>query len=137
MLAAQFLDICLLALATFKDLLFSTAVYTLDSASWTSMTTTTTMTMTEKKTPPRAWTTPAQSDAVKQEDGPNEFSGSIKVSQKPPRRSDLERVANLPVLNAAGVSIPFQNLYTSSDKPRRVMIIFIRHFFCGVSSLPK
>lgn len=52
----------------------------------------------------------------------------MKVSSTPPSQADLERVADLPVLDASRTAHKFHTLY--SDKPK-VLIVFIRHFFCG------
>lgn len=51
-----------------------------------------------------------------------------KISSKPPSKSDLQRVADLPVLDASGKSHTFKSLYEGKPK---LLIIFIRHFFCG------
>lgn len=94
------------------------------------------MTTGEKAPLPRAWTTPAEAKdehSDKEPEVAHDFDGNVKVSQKPPKPQDLERVASLPVLNSSNVSIPFRNLHTSTDgSPRRFLVIFIRHFFCGV-----
>lgn len=98
-----------------------------------------TMTMAEPPKPldTKTWTPPSQDKSNTYENpskptGPDgEFSGNIKVSQKSPTHSDLRAVDNLPVLDADRKSIPFKSLYDSQEN-RRVLIIFIRHFFCGV-----
>lgn len=59
---------------------------------------------------------------------PEDFSGSLKVSQKLPTKLDLSKLENLPILNSTGESVPFSSLWTH----QRTMIVFIRHFFCGV-----
>ena len=58
-----------------------------------------------------------------------DFDGDIKVSNKPPSKAELQKVADLPVLDASGKSYTFKSLY---DGKRKLLIIFIRHFFCGV-----
>ena len=51
-----------------------------------------------------------------------------------PLKAILERAADLTVNDARGQTIPFKELYRAEPgRKRRVMIIFIRHFFCGVS----
>ncbi|KAL8767988.1 MAG: hypothetical protein Q9209_005659 [Squamulea sp. 1 TL-2023] len=61
-----------------------------------------------------------------------DFSGDIDVNNNVPRRKDLERVAELPVLDKDGKPHAFRSLYTSPSNERsRTLIIFIRHFFCG------
>lgn len=68
-------------------------------------------------------------------DGPTgDFNGDIEVSDKLPSKGDLEKVANLPVLDASGKSLPFKTLHSNPGGISRVLIIFIRHFFCGVSN---
>ena len=61
-----------------------------------------------------------------------EFKGDIEVSNKLPSKGDLERIADLPVLDGMGKAHTFKTLYSSTGEGRRVLVIFIRHFFCGV-----
>ena len=66
-----------------------------------------------------------------------DFVGDIKVNNNPPTKATLEKVADLPVLDANKKSRTFKSLYADNeDGPRRVLICFIRHFFCGVRSPP-
>lgn len=58
-----------------------------------------------------------------------DFEGDIKSTSKPPSQSDLQKAASLPILDASGKSHKFKSLY---DGKRKVLIVFIRHFFCGV-----
>lgn len=59
--------------------------------------------------------------------------GDMKVSESLPSRSTLEKIADLPVFNVDGKTKPFKSLYWADAKEsKRVFIIFIRHFFCGV-----
>ncbi|MCJ1412717.1 hypothetical protein MMC19_006815 [Ptychographa xylographoides] len=64
----------------------------------------------------------------------NDFEGNIKVSQSPPTKGDLAKAADIPILNAQNESMPFKKLYMPTKGGRRVLILFIRHFFCGVSA---
>jgi len=64
----------------------------------------------------------------------SEFDGDVKVSNKPPSKADLERVADLPILDANRKAHKFSSLYKDKHK---VLIIFIRHFFCGVRGPPS
>ncbi len=60
----------------------------------------------------------------------------VKVSSSPPSRAALDKAADLTVYDADGRGVPFKNLYWAEpDQRRRVMVIFIRHFFCGVRRL--
>ena len=62
---------------------------------------------------------------------------SPKPDHKPstvPSKAVLDRAADLTVNDAQGQAVSFRDLYqVEPDHSRRVMIIFIRHFFCGVS----
>lgn len=61
-----------------------------------------------------------------------DFKGDIKVNNNPPTKGDLEKVADLPVLDKDGKKYTFKSLYADNENgPRRVLVIFIRHFFCG------
>ncbi|MCJ1474402.1 hypothetical protein MMC13_003060 [Lambiella insularis] len=60
-----------------------------------------------------------------------DFEGRIAVSQKTPTDTDLRNVAELPILNVKHESVPFKSLYDGEQEGKRVLIIFIRHFFCG------
>ncbi|KAK0515814.1 hypothetical protein JMJ35_001848 [Cladonia borealis] len=61
-----------------------------------------------------------------------DFVGDIEVNNDPPTKATLEKIANLPVLDANNKSHTFKSLYADNeDGPRRVFICFIRHFFCG------
>jgi hypothetical protein len=64
----------------------------------------------------------------------DEFEGSIDVNNDPPTEDDLDRVGDLLVLDAQGQSRPFKELYNAPHVAPRQLIIFVRHFFCGVST---
>jgi len=68
-------------------------------------------------------------DAV---DSTIEFEGDVNTNNDLPTQATLKQIENLPILDKDGKSIPFKNLYTGPGVTRRVLIIFIRHFFCGV-----
>jgi hypothetical protein len=60
---------------------------------------------------------------------PNHNSSTV------PSKAILDRAADLTVNDAQGQAVSFRDLYlVEPGHSRRVMIIFIRHFFCGVSS---
>ena len=83
-----------------------------------------------------AFSTAAESTAMSssQPSGPQaDFDGDVKVSQKLPSEKELKGVAELPVLDAQNRSRPFKSLFAADQGGRRVLILFIRHFFCGVS----
>jgi hypothetical protein len=71
--------------------------------------------------------------AVNSDPATQDFQGDIKVSASLPSKSMLEKTADLPVFDVDGKTVPFKSLYWSEvGENKRVMIIFIRHFFCGV-----
>jgi len=55
------------------------------------------------------------------------------VSRELPSKEIIEEAAEIPILDSDGKERPFKSLYTSSNahEKRRVLIIFVRHFFCG------
>lgn len=62
-----------------------------------------------------------------------EFEGTVDVNNDIPTEKDLENVGDLLVLDANGASRPFKDLYKAPNVAPKQLIIFIRHFFCGVS----
>jgi hypothetical protein len=47
---------------------------------------------------------------------------------------EFEEVGNVPIFDAEGNSRPFKSLYTGNQAiGEQQLIIFVRHFFCGVS----
>ena len=71
--------------------------------------------------------------AARVNDPQADFEGDINVNNRPPSKADLKKVADLPVLDANKKSYTFKSLYADNEHgARRVLIIFIRHFFCGV-----
>lgn len=61
-----------------------------------------------------------------------DFSGDVDTNNDLPSREALKKIEDFPVLDQDGRAIPFKTLYTGPNVARRVLIIFIRHFFCGV-----
>jgi hypothetical protein len=76
-------------------------------------------------------------DSPPESDSESLAPASLKPNNKPstaPSKAILDRAADLTVDDAQGQAIPFKDLYrVEPGHTRRVMIIFIRHFFCGVS----
>lgn len=50
-----------------------------------------------------------------------------------PSAETRRKTEELPVLDREGKSHAFKSLYQGPDSGSRVLVIFIRHFFCGVS----
>ena len=65
-----------------------------------------------------------------------EFEGDVNTNNDLPTQDTLKKIENLPILDKDGKSLPFKNLYTGPGVTRRVLIIYIRHFFCGVRPPP-
>ncbi|TVY44518.1 Thioredoxin-like protein [Lachnellula subtilissima] len=60
-----------------------------------------------------------------------EFNGDVNTNNEIPTQETLARLEKLMVLDKDGITIPFKDLYNGPNVARRVLIIFIRHFFCG------
>jgi len=60
-----------------------------------------------------------------------DFQGDVLVSNDIPTQIDLDKCADLLVLDAQGTSRPFKTLYAGEGVAPRQLIIFVRHFFCG------
>lgn len=84
-------------------------------------------------TPPK---TSSESKKFDNVDNTAEFEGEVNTNNDLPTQQTLQKIQNLPILDADGKSIPFKNLYTGPNVARRVLVIFIRHFYCGVSLSP-
>ena len=63
-----------------------------------------------------------------------EFEGTAHVNNNIPTEKDLSTVADFLILDAQGKSRPFKDLYQAPHVASRQLVIFIRHFFCGVST---
>lgn len=55
------------------------------------------------------------------------------ATDDPPSAENLRKVADYKVLDSKGEAHTFKSIYEGPDCARRVLVIFIRHFFCGVS----
>jgi hypothetical protein len=73
-----------------------------------------------------------------QVDNTADFEGEVSTNNNLPSQADLKRVENFSVLDQDGKPVPFKSLYSGPNVAKKVLIIFIRHFFCGVcaSGLP-
>lgn len=63
---------------------------------------------------------------------PEEFEGEVNTNNELPSAKTLKQIEDYIVLDSDGRSHAFKTLYSGSNVARRVLIIFIRHFFCGV-----
>ena len=60
-------------------------------------------------------------------------NGDVEVNNDTPTASDLVKCADFPVLDRNKNSRPFKSLYLGTGATNRTLVLFIRHFFCGVS----
>ncbi|KFX96744.1 hypothetical protein V490_03160, partial [Pseudogymnoascus sp. VKM F-3557] len=60
-----------------------------------------------------------------------DFAGDVETNNVLPTQATLSKIEEYPVLNREGKSVPFKSLYTGPNVPRRVLLIFVRHFYCG------
>lgn len=72
---------------------------------------------------------------------PEDFEGNLDTTNQIPSDETIQKINNFVVLDSDGKSYTFESLYNGPNSPRRVLLIFVRHFFCGVShhrtSLPQ
>ncbi|KAK4150980.1 thioredoxin-like protein AAED1 [Chaetomidium leptoderma] len=91
----------------------------------------------QSSTPPPATTASAaaniENTGVTGADGinPLDFDGEIDTNHDLPSPETIRKIDNYVVLDRDGKSHTFRSLYTGRHAARRVMIIFIRHFYCG------
>ncbi|KAL0476145.1 AhpC/TSA antioxidant enzyme domain-containing protein [Neurospora intermedia] len=60
-----------------------------------------------------------------------DFQGSVDSNNDLPSLATIKKIENYHVLDRDGKSHTFRSLYTGKHVARRVLIIFVRHFFCG------
>ncbi|KAM3074207.1 hypothetical protein ACMFMG_002972 [Clarireedia jacksonii] len=60
-----------------------------------------------------------------------EFAGDVSTNNEIPSQEVLKKVEGMLVLDKDGKTRPFKSLYSGPNVARRVLVIFIRHFFCG------
>lgn len=68
------------------------------------------------------------------ESKPEDFEGEVATDNTIPSAELINKISKFLVLDKHGKSHTFESLYTGPNRPRRVLIIFVRHFFCGVGS---
>ncbi|KAI1112366.1 hypothetical protein F5Y14DRAFT_453187 [Nemania sp. NC0429] len=62
-----------------------------------------------------------------------DFVGNVETDDEIPTPEVLRALENHTVLDSAGRTHPFKSLYSGTNVARRILVIFVRHFFCGVS----
>lgn len=63
---------------------------------------------------------------------PPDFHGDVLSNDELPSAETIERISDYIVLDRHGKTHTFRSLYTGRSVARRVLIIFVRHFYCGV-----
>lgn len=79
------------------------------------------------------WSKPSSLEIDKSQ--PQDFDGELLTNNELPSAEVQKMIENYIVLDRHGKSKTFKSLYMGENKARRVLVIFIRHFFCGVCYL--
>lgn len=66
---------------------------------------------------------------------PEDFDGEVTTNNVLPSAETIKSIEDYIVLDRDGKSKTFKSLYSGNNVARRVLVVFIRHFFCGVGSL--
>ncbi|KAK4191468.1 AhpC/TSA antioxidant enzyme-domain-containing protein [Podospora australis] len=62
---------------------------------------------------------------------PLDFQGNVDSNNDLPSPETIRKIDNYIVLDRNGKSHTFRSLYTGKHVARRVLVIFVRHFYCG------
>ncbi|KYK60514.1 fmHP [Drechmeria coniospora] len=62
---------------------------------------------------------------------PQDFDGQVSTTNGLPSAETLREVDDYVVLDRDGKTRTFESLYNGRNAARRVLVIFVRHFFCG------
>ncbi|KAM5354261.1 hypothetical protein ACJ41O_000911 [Fusarium nematophilum] len=55
---------------------------------------------------------------------------ALHAADAPPSAAELKAIEDFIVLDREGKGVPFKDIVSGPDVPPRIMVIFIRHFFC-------
>lgn len=67
-----------------------------------------------------------------------QFRDDIDVSDELPSRETLAKAGDIPIFDAQGNVRPFKSIYSGDDViGERQLVLFVRHFYCGVSLHPN
>ncbi|KAI1749833.1 AhpC/TSA antioxidant enzyme-domain-containing protein [Xylaria castorea] len=84
--------------------------------------------------PPADTTASAPAPAApndEQQVNPPDFKGEVETNNEIPPQAVLRAVENHTVIDGAGKFHTFKSLYSGPNVARRILVIFVRHFFCG------
>jgi len=93
----------------------------------TTISTTTTL-PTAKTAPTKEAETADYDDSV----NPPDFEGTVNTNNDLPSAETIAKIADYVLLDRDGKTHTFKSLYSGKHAARRVLIIFVRHFYCGV-----
>jgi hypothetical protein len=63
-----------------------------------------------------------------------QFKDQIDISDNLPDAKTMEQVSEIPIFDSEGNSRPFKSIYSGELAiGEQQMVLFVRHFFCGVS----
>ncbi|KAI9742181.1 MAG: hypothetical protein M1818_004081 [Claussenomyces sp. TS43310] len=74
---------------------------------------------------------PGTASAPTGDDPQGDFQGDVNTDDRLPSQAMLRKVQDVKVLDQDENAVSFQSLYEGPNAAQRVLIIFIRHFFCG------
>jgi hypothetical protein len=63
---------------------------------------------------------------------PEDFEGDLATNNSLPTDETLAKIQDYVVLDRDGKTHTFKSLYNGPNVARRVLVIFVRHFFCSV-----
>ena len=63
---------------------------------------------------------------------PSDFDGEVATTDEIPSPDLIKQIEDFVVLDKDGKTHTFKSLYSGTNVARRVLIVFVRHFFCGV-----
>lgn len=63
---------------------------------------------------------------------PKDFEGEVETDDALPGIETVRALQDHLVLDKEGKTRTFRSLYDGKNSARRVLVVFIRHFFCGV-----
>jgi hypothetical protein len=66
-----------------------------------------------------------------------DFPKNVDVNDDLPSNETLAKIADYSILDVNGNQVPLRSVYEGTNgekKNHKVLVIFVRHFYCGVSS---
>ena len=82
-------------------------------------------------TPPTGNSKPTSIDI--DQNKPEDFIGELSTTNELPSDATIKKIEDYVVLDKHGKTHTFKSLKNGKNVARRVLVVFVRHFFCGVS----